>query len=175
MRSRWISIWQALSCLQSRTMPARVCQPHRPASVDPQRDTCPRPCRDVMRGYSVQGEAGNAFSSPREGDRSSTTAMRLSRPRIKLPSVWWGTWASIASVLGVEARRKREGNNGGWRMCILGALSICGFPKHRGALQTDGHRHRRAYVSGMSFQPKRRRLPAAVMSVERRGRGGAQM
>ena len=38
---------------------------------------------------------------------------------------------------------------------MLGAMSICGFPKHRGALRMGGHLHRRAYVSGMSFQPKK--------------------
>ena len=79
VRSRWISIWQALSCSQSRTTPAVICRLRLLVSVNPQCDTCPKPCRVVV-GVFWAG-ARREMHSPRQGEggRPSTTAARPRR------------------------------------------------------------------------------------------------
>lgn len=125
-------------------MPAVVCQLRLLVSIDHRRDTCQRPCRVAVGGISGRGEAGDAFSSPR----------RVWPPEYDSGAASGAAHQSSINLMGyfvVEYLGSRGGSGSEdgeqWKASILGAMSICEFPRRRGARRTETRRHGCSYVS----------------------------
>ena len=85
------------------------------------------------------GKAGNAFSSPRGGwppEYDSGAALDAAHQ----------SSISLMGYLVVEYLGFRGGSASEdgeqWKVSILGALSICEFPRRRGARRTEARRHK---------------------------------
>ena len=90
-----------------------------------------------------RGEAGNAFCSPRGGwppEYDSGAALDAAHQ----------SSISLMGYLVVDYLGSRGGSASEegeqWGMRILRSMSICEFPRQRGARRTGEHRHRCSYV-----------------------------